>query len=406
MIPSDPPEPFEGRSDDPTILYVDDEPKSLKYFQRAFGDEFRVLLADSVAAADRLLAERCGQVGVLIADQRMPGETGVQLLSRAKDRYPTIVRLLTTAYAELTDAVAAVNRGEIHRYILKPWDIVSLRADLRAGLQLHRERCAELDLIQARRQTMTALASHVAHELATPLATIASAAAGLERYLPVLLDAYRRMGHTPAAPGPIPESVLRVLGSAPTTVLESANRSRVLIGLLLMNAGNASAPGESDRQVSIRSVLDEALDGYAFAPGERERVRLEGDDFAVLGSPTLLIHVLYNLIKNALDAIKSAGQGDIRILTLPGAEWHRLLVEDSGSGISPDAVPYIFDEFFTLKGPGRGAGMGLAFCRRVMESLGGGIECRSRLGAYTSMELRFPPVSGNRGSIDEESEDR
>ncbi len=371
---------------------MDDEPQSLKYFMRAFGGELRVLTADSVAAAERLLAVDGAGVGVLVTDQRMPVETGVQLLARTKERYPTIVRLLTTAYSDLDAAVAAVNCGEIHRFIPKPWDIEALRADLRASLQLHRERCAERDLLKARRQTMAALASHVAHELATPLATIASAAAGLERYLPALMDAYRRECHFSGSPGHIPEPILRVLATAPTAVLESANRSRVLIGLLLMNAGNAGAPGETLSRVSIARVVEDALRGYAYAPGERELIAVSGADFEVRGSTTLLIHVLYNLIKNALDAVRMAGKGQVLIHTEPGPAWNRLDLTDTGSGIPAESLPHIFDEFFSLKGPGRGTGMGLSFCRRVMESLGGQIACRSRLGEYTRLELRFPPI--------------
>jgi two-component system, response regulator PhcR len=377
----------------PAVLYVDDEPQSRKYFARTFGAELRVLTAESVAAAERVLAAEGDGVGVLVTDQRMPGETGVELLARAKERYPTVVRLLTTAYADLEAAAAAVNRGEIHRYILKPWDIEALRADLRACLRLHLDRRAERDLLKARRQTMAVLASHVAHELATPLAAIASAAVGLARHLPALAAAYRREGgHPPGTPDHIPEPVLRALALAPATVLESANRSRVLIGLLLMNAGNASALAESVSRVSIGTVVEEALRGYAFGPGERELVLVEGADFEVLGSPTLLIHVLYNLLKNALDAVRAAGKGEIRIGIEPGGLWNRLDLADTGSGIPEDSMPYIFDEFFSLKGPGRGTGMGLAFCRRVMESLGGQILCRSRLGEYTRLELRFPPV--------------
>ena len=230
----------------PSILYVDDESQSIKYFTRAFGTEFRVLTAGSTAEAEQILAAeaegKTGGVGVLVTDQRMPLETGVQLLARVKERYPTVIRLLTTAYAELSDAVSAVNRGEIHRYILKPWDMDSLRADLRACLQLHRARQAEQDLLQARRQTMIALASYMAHELATPLATIATAAAGLERYLPMLVERYRRSA-AQGEPNLIPPSALAVLDSAPALIQESANRSRMLVRLLLMNAGSGGQRG-------------------------------------------------------------------------------------------------------------------------------------------------------------------
>jgi len=377
----------------PAILYVDDEPQSVKYFRRAFGSEFRILTAGSGAEAQRILeaAAADGGVGVLVTDQRMPVETGVQLLDRVKDRHPTIVRVLTTAYADLNDAVAAVNRGEIHRYILKPWDLESLRADLRASMRLYRERQAQQDLLQARRGTMAALASYVAHELATPLTSIAAAAAGLERYLPALLEGKGSTAAGAQVDG-IPPEVLDVLKKTPALILGSANRSRMLIRLLLMNAGSSCEGAAPREPLSMYRIVEEALDGYPFVTQERDLIHVEGDEFALSGSATLLIHVLHNLIKNALDAILAAGKGAVRLTLEPGADWNRLAVTDSGSGIAPEVIPRVFDEFFSLKGPGRGTGMGLPFCRRVMTELGGEIACRSVLGEYTRVELCFPPL--------------
>lgn len=379
----------------PAILYVDDEPQSIKYFSRAFGSEFRVLTAGSAAEAEGVLATETkaggGGVAVLVTDQRMPEVTGVQLLVRVKERHPTVVRLLTTAYADLSDAVAAVNRGEIHRYILKPWDLESLRTELRSCLGLHQARQAEQDLLQARRQTMVALASYVAHELATPLASIATAAAGLERYLPALVEGYGR--GVGAGPG-IPSRTLTVLESAPALIQESANRSRLLLRLLLMNAGSGGGDEAEQAHLSMSRLVGEALGAYPFSPGERELIAVEGPDFVLAGAPTLLIHVLHNLIKNALGAIHFAGKGDIRLTLEPGSQWNALAVTDTGTGIAPEVLPRIFDEFFSLKGPGHGTGMGLPFCRRIMTELGGKIACGSVLGEYTRVELRFPPIPG------------
>jgi len=387
----------------PAVLYVDDEPRSIKYFTRAFGWEFRVLTAASTAEAEQILAAeaRHGGVGVLVTDQRMPVETGVQLLVRVKERHPMVIRLLTTAYADLSDAVAAVNRGGIHRYILKPWDVESLRADLRDCLQLHRKQQVEQSLVQARRQTMLALASYLAHELASPLATIATAGGGLERYLPALLEAYRRS----RPEGEIPRGVLAALERAPALIQESANRSRSLVQLLLMNAGS-SGEGTAPRElVSASRLVAVALDTYPFRGAERDLILVEGDDFPLSGPPTLLIHLLHNLVKNALDGIQAAGKGSIRLILEPGSSWNRLMVADTGSGIPPEAMPRIFDEFFTLKGPGRGTGMGLSFCRRVMSELGGQIACRSVLGEYTRLELSFPPIPGRLRTDIAEEED-
>ena len=118
-----------------SILFVDDEEKALKYFSRLFSDEFTILTAPDTEKAKAILQENHQDIGVLITDQRMPEETGVTLLKHAKDNYPNIIRLLTTAYSDLSDAIEAVNKGEILRYITKPWDIDLLRLELRHALR-------------------------------------------------------------------------------------------------------------------------------------------------------------------------------------------------------------------------------------------------------------------------------
>jgi len=118
------------------ILYVDDEAMALKYFERLVAPLAPVLTASSVEEGRAMLAEHSAEVAVLVCDQRMPGEYGNELLRHAREYYPGIVRMLTTAYSELGDAIEAINTGEIYRYINKPWELESLRADLENALEL------------------------------------------------------------------------------------------------------------------------------------------------------------------------------------------------------------------------------------------------------------------------------
>jgi two-component system, probable response regulator PhcQ len=118
------------------ILYVDDEAMALKYFDRLVSPLAPVLTANSVAEGRAVLLAHGAEVAVLVCDQRMPGERGNELLRHAREYYPGIVRMLTTAYSELGDAIEAINTGEIYRYINKPWELESLRADLRNALEL------------------------------------------------------------------------------------------------------------------------------------------------------------------------------------------------------------------------------------------------------------------------------
>lgn len=118
------------------ILYVDDEAMALKYFERLVSPLAPVITATSVEEGREMLRLHGHEIGVLVSDQRMPGERGNELLRFARDHYPGIVRMLTTAYSELGEAIEAINAGEIYRYINKPWALDSLRTDLKNALEL------------------------------------------------------------------------------------------------------------------------------------------------------------------------------------------------------------------------------------------------------------------------------
>lgn len=118
------------------ILYVDDEPMALKYFERLVSPLAPVITALSVEEGKSVLRERGHEIAVLVTDQRMPGAHGNELLRFTREFHPRIVRMLTTAYSELGEAIEAINSGEIYRYITKPWELASLHADLRNALEL------------------------------------------------------------------------------------------------------------------------------------------------------------------------------------------------------------------------------------------------------------------------------
>src|SRR5438874_11213238 len=125
------------------ILYVDDEEKSLKYFSRAFADQFVIFTAANAQDGLKILEEHKDEIGLLMTDQRMPGEKGVWLLEKARQLRPRIIRILATAYSDMDPAVAALNTGSIYKYVSKPWDPPQPEITLKRGLELfmvHRER--------------------------------------------------------------------------------------------------------------------------------------------------------------------------------------------------------------------------------------------------------------------------
>ena len=113
---------------------MDDEEDALSAFALALEDTFSILTANSAAGGLKILQDRKDQIGVLMTDQRMPVETGVELLEKARAVSPATIRMLVTAYADMTAAIDAVNTGAIYKYITKPWDITELTITLKRAL--------------------------------------------------------------------------------------------------------------------------------------------------------------------------------------------------------------------------------------------------------------------------------
>ncbi|MGR3317215.1 MAG: response regulator [Candidatus Anammoxibacter sp.] len=117
------------------ILYVDDEKRSLESFTDALEDRFSIFTAPNAEKGYKLLQEHQDEIGILISDQRMPGEKGAELLARARKLCPGILRILVTAYTDLDATIDAINTGAIYKYVTKPWHIPTLEITLMRGLE-------------------------------------------------------------------------------------------------------------------------------------------------------------------------------------------------------------------------------------------------------------------------------
>ncbi|WP_027797108.1 response regulator [Paraburkholderia acidipaludis] len=187
----------------PAILFVDDEATAVKYFQRAIGSLAPVLTGGSVEEGKALLDAHGDRVGVLVSDQRMPGEYGNELLRYASERYPHIVRILTTAYSEIDQTVAAVNLGQIHRYIKKPWDITALRMELKQALELAELRKERDQLV---REKLGVLQKQTLSTRIGLIRTLSAALIGPERFQPV--ETYLAAAVLAEVPSPEPDWLL------------------------------------------------------------------------------------------------------------------------------------------------------------------------------------------------------
>jgi FixJ family two-component response regulator len=112
-----------------TLLLVDDEENVVSALVRLLRrDGYRILRASSGVEGLEILSSNT--VGVIISDQRMPGMTGVEFLSRVKEAYPDTVRIVLSGYTELNSVTDAINRGAVYKFLTKPWEDDLLRANV------------------------------------------------------------------------------------------------------------------------------------------------------------------------------------------------------------------------------------------------------------------------------------
>jgi two-component system, NtrC family, response regulator HupR/HoxA len=117
----------------PSLLIVDDEPNTLALISQLFRRDLPVLTASNGDEALGLMAR--ADVGVLLADQRMPGMSGTELLHRVFSRYPDVIRILLTAYADMDTLTEAINEGKAYRFVAKPWDNRELTMIIHAAME-------------------------------------------------------------------------------------------------------------------------------------------------------------------------------------------------------------------------------------------------------------------------------
>lgn len=118
----------------PSILLVDDEPRSLDAMEMALEDEFEIFRAGSADDALAVMEEEWIQV--VFCDQRMPGTTGVELLSQLRERWPETIRIIVTGYTETEDMIRAINEAGIYQFLAKPWHPDALMMAARNGARL------------------------------------------------------------------------------------------------------------------------------------------------------------------------------------------------------------------------------------------------------------------------------
>jgi two-component system probable response regulator PhcQ len=377
------------------ILYVDDEEKSLKYFVRAFGEHFRIFTAPTAQEGLKLLEEHKDEIGLLMTDQRMPGEKGVWLLERARQLRPGIVRILATAYSDMEAAIAAVNTGAIYKYVTKPWDPPELENTLKRGL--------EFFMVQRERDQLLREKMSVLHNMmiADRIVSLGLLAAGLSHHIRNSLVAVKTF--LDLAPAKMEEEKLDLHGLRNPDFwkeyYQNVQGQVEKINNMLKDLWTASEKPafEFRDRVQLQAVVSEVVaqlkDGF-----DAKNLHVENkipEALPVLQVDKPKFYRLFELLLK--DEIVSLPAGS-RITLSAKADSEKageqpqieIEVRDNGPGLPKEALRLVFDPFVVRSDSPMEYGIHLMACYFIVHHHGGKINAQSETNQGTTFTIKLP----------------
>jgi len=376
------------------ILYVDDEEKSLKYFTKAFGETFRVFTAPNAAEGYRLLVDHQDEIGVVMSDQRMPGEQGVQFLERSRRLQPRIIRILATAFADLDAAIAAVNAGAIYKYITKPWEVANLEATLKRGL--------EFFLLQIERDLLLREKLLNLHRIliADRVLSLGVLAAGLGHHMRNTIEAVQRF--LDLAPDMLRGEQVNLERLRNPNFWQDFHRHvheqvKTAFRLLEDLSEETNRPFRFDAEVGLRAVIDEATRGLATAlaqqrivvvnevPPDLPLLRVDAERFNKLFR-LLLQDELLNLEEGAVITFDAA----VRPVRPDQPAEVEIGIRDNGPGLPHAAILSVLDPLAERTGKAQDFGIYLMACYFIVYHHGGRISLDPRPGSGLNLRISLP----------------
>jgi two-component system probable response regulator PhcQ len=375
------------------VLYVDDEEKSLVSFARAFGEQFRVFTASTAQDGFKLLQKHGDEIGLLMTDQRMPGEKGVWLLERARQFRPRILRILVTAFADMDAAIAAVNSGAIYKYVTKPWDPPQLELTLKQGLEFFMV-SAERD--QLLHEKMSVLRNMM---IADRIVSLGLLAAGLSHHIKNSLVAVKTF--LDLAPMKMDQERASKSGLRNPDFWKDYHsnvQSQIgKINTLLADLRNSSDSGSASQfadEVKLSQVVGAALEMFKgeFAARRIEVVNQIPDSLPALRVDRPKFQRLFELLLKDELAMLPAGCRILLLAELSGGAKPEIVfrLTDNGPGLPQGALSVVFDPFVVRGGAPSEYGINLMACFFIVHHHGGKIEAKNLPGRGTTFTIRLP----------------
>ncbi len=386
------------------VLYVDDEEKSLKSFARAFGETFWILTANNAQDGFKLLEQHKDQVGLLMTDQRMPGEKGVWLLEQVRALRPHIIRVMATAYTDTEAVIAAVNTGAIYKFVTKPWDPPQLEITLKRGL--------EFFMVQQERDQLLREKTAVLHQMmvADRVVSLGLLAAGLSHHIRNSLVAVKTF--LDLAPSKLQEEKVDMNALRNPDFwkdyYENVQSQIEKINDLLKDLWLASErpPFHFGDKIRLDELVAKVL--------QNMKPRLDAANLTVINNvpdtlPPLMvdqpkfIRLFELLLKDELVCLPAGSQITFSARLSPeSTAQHReiiLEIEDNGPGLPEEALRVMFDPFVLRTDSPQEYGISLMACYFIVHHHGGRIEARSARPHGTVFSMRLlanpnqPPVT-------------
>lgn len=350
------------------ILYVDDEVNNLTAFQASFRRSYEIFTATSAAEGVNVLNET--QVHVIIADQRMPVTTGVEFFNIVRAAFPDPIRILLTGYSDIDAVINAVNKGEIYRYIKKPWDEYELQSAIQNAYEMYTTRQQlknKIHELEKANDELNRFVYSTSHDLRSPLASVLGIL-NLAKMESSVVDPNNYLGMI--------ESCVKRMDAFILKIIEYYKSIRV---------------EEDSTAVQFDQLLDDSIElcrmqnpNIDFQVHINQPVEYRGDIFR-------LAVILNNLISNAVKYQRPDEKNPVVKLDVDVTAAEAVIrIEDNGIGILHEHLNNIFKIFFRSNHSVDGLGIGLYIVKEALTRIGGEINVDSQFGQGTTFTLTVP----------------
>lgn len=350
------------------ILFIDDELNNQNAFYAGFRRRFKVFTASSGAEGLEVLEKE--KIHVIIADQRMPQFTGVQFFQKVRRSHPYPMRILLTGYTDIEALEDAVNKGEIYRYIKKPWDDKEVEQSIRNAYEIYytREQLRiKISELEKTNDELNRLVYSTSHDLRSPLASIMGVL-NLAKMENSVKD---------------PNGYLEMIGICAVKMDDYIKK--------IIEYYKSVRVDEANDPIDFKKIIQENIQLHKMQnPAIRFDVSVAQDiDFV---NDAFRITVIFdNLISNALKYQKPEEKNQkISIEVRVSQEKAMIIIEDNGIGISEKDLVNIFTMFFRSTSNATGLGIGLFIVQEAVSKLNGKISVQSDLGKGTKFLLEIP----------------